>query len=297
MKNCDFYVYGYFEPGSEVPFYVGKGRGKRAYVHLEPKNIKQQWPFHRKLRKMAAAGVRPKVELLATGLTEEAAFAAERRLIATYGRRNNGTGVLLNLTDGGDGPTGRVVSQATRNLSRRILTGRKLTPEHCAAISRAQKGRKQSPEGVAKRAAARRGKPRSDATVAKMREATKRQFQNPEAGKIIAEANRRRVWTPEARAKVSKANTGQAVPRERVERMKASLSKPVESFNPMTGETVARYPSATAAATEGYNKGHISAVCKGTRPLHGGLGWRFSSPVSLQLPSGQPDTARVNSRL
>ena len=28
----DYYVYGYFEPGSDQPFYIGKGRGR----HSEP---------------------------------------------------------------------------------------------------------------------------------------------------------------------------------------------------------------------------------------------------------------------
>lgn len=34
LENRRFYVYGYFEPGSDLPFYVGKGKGRRAFDHL-----------------------------------------------------------------------------------------------------------------------------------------------------------------------------------------------------------------------------------------------------------------------
>ena len=281
MKYVDFYIYGYFEPGSEVPFYIGKGRGKRAYVHLEPKHLqREQWPFHRRLRKMVGAEVRPRIEIIERGLTEDAAFAAERRLIATYGRRNNRTGVLLNLTDGGDGPVGRVVSQETRELLSQINTGKTVSPEVRAKMSAALKGRKHSPEHVARRAASRCGSRVRPETLTKMRDAGVRQMQNPEARARIAESNSRREWSPEARAEVSKANRGQLVPPERRERIGATLSKPVESYDPVTGEIVARYSSATVAGDNGFNPGKISAVCKGHRPQHRRLGWRFSSPAA-----------------
>ena len=46
---CNFYVYGYFDPSSGIPFYIGKGQGNRAWIHL----TQSRWSytkFYRKLR-------------------------------------------------------------------------------------------------------------------------------------------------------------------------------------------------------------------------------------------------------
>lgn len=59
-----------------------------------------------------------KVEVIMTGLSLEKAVLLEKELISYYGRKNNNTGVLANLTDGGEGQVGRVVSEKTRTKIR-----------------------------------------------------------------------------------------------------------------------------------------------------------------------------------
>ncbi len=87
MKK-DFYTYAYLREDNS-PYYVGKGSGYRAYV--------------RRGRTIKPPKDRNKIVFLRTGLTEDEAFHWEKFYIKHYGRMDVGTGILRNLTDGGEG--------------------------------------------------------------------------------------------------------------------------------------------------------------------------------------------------
>ena len=91
MDN-NYYVYQYIrEDGS--PYYIGKGKGNRAYINNRstPKPLEID-----------------RIILIKENLTEEEAFDLECKLIALYGRKDLGTGILRNLTNGGEGVSGRL---------------------------------------------------------------------------------------------------------------------------------------------------------------------------------------------
>lgn len=159
-----FYVYKLTVEGDEFPFYIGKGQGDRAWFHLKPKSSDISLKAN-KIRKAQREGKQVLIEPLKENLSEDDAFLWEVFFIAEYGRRDLGLGPLANLTDGGEGQSGAIVSAETRQKRSNTLKnkwsnethfnkGRKHTDEHNMKIAQAGIGRKQSEETLYKRSKA-----------------------------------------------------------------------------------------------------------------------------------------------
>ena len=161
----EFYVYVYLrEDGS--PYYIGKGKGNRA------------WSKNRRIPRPTDSS---RIVIVKETLTETEAFSEEMRLIQLHGRKDNGTGILRNLTDGGEGASGRIPSEEVRAKLSAANTGKKHTPEARANMSAANIGRKHTPDTRAKLSAANTGEknPRygqklSPKSIAKREETRKR---------------------------------------------------------------------------------------------------------------------------
>jgi hypothetical protein len=105
-EGRDFYVYAWLRP-CDTPFYIGKGKGKRAT------RMKRGVIFKNIVAKIKRDGFEPMIVKLHAGLTEPEAFELERIEIAKHGRREFG-GLLVNLTEGGEGSSGFVYTEASR---------------------------------------------------------------------------------------------------------------------------------------------------------------------------------------
>jgi hypothetical protein len=133
-----FYVYAYLrskdsEHGKRLtPYYIGKGHGNRA--------------FCRNQRTCPAPVEDYYIVFVQEGLTEEEAFGLEKYCIALYGRIDNGSGILRNRTDGGEGTSGRIVSPDEIKRLSIISRGRKLSRATRMKMSKSQLGRKHSKE-------------------------------------------------------------------------------------------------------------------------------------------------------
>lgn len=106
-----YYVYAYLRSKDSVtgragtPYYIGKGKAKRAWSKNHSINLPND-PNN--------------IVILESNLSEKDAYLLESNLIQQYGRKDLGTGILHNKSNGGDGFTSE---DATLNNLKRIAKG------------------------------------------------------------------------------------------------------------------------------------------------------------------------------
>ena len=119
----EYYTYAYLREDG-TPYYIGKGKAGR---------------ITNSLHRIAIPKNEERIIYLKKNLTDEEARKHEIYMIAILGRKDLGTGILRNMTDGGEGCAGRRVSEETKKKLSEIHKGRKFTEEHRKKLSEAAK--------------------------------------------------------------------------------------------------------------------------------------------------------------
>ena len=121
-----FYTYAYLRE-DRTPYYIGKGQTTRIYQqHGKPCRVPKN---------------KSRIIFLKQNLTEEEAFKHEIYMIAVFGRKDLGTGILRNKSNGGQGNSGKIVSEETRKKLREINLGKKYSEETRAKLRKINGGK------------------------------------------------------------------------------------------------------------------------------------------------------------
>jgi len=202
-----------------APFYVGKGSGERFNVY---QHLSNSQPFlENKIKKVGADNI--KTHFLHENLIEEEAFHWEKYWIKYLGRRDNGTGQLCNLTDGGEGSSGVKCSEETKQKISEALKGennpmygKKFSEEHKRKIGEASKDRKFSEETRQKMSEAKKGenhymygKHLSEELKKKLSEANKGENNHMFGKRGKDSPNYGKYHSEETRQKISDAQKGE----------------------------------------------------------------------------------------
>jgi hypothetical protein len=274
-----FYTYAHYRKNDDsgLPFYIGKGSGKRAFVRRRTaywKNI------------VAKNGLR--VDILCSWPSEEDAFIHEKVLIEIF--KSMGA-CECNLTKGGEGPSGMTHSEQVKQRMREKHTGVPLSNSHKLALqsvwAREEVKEKHraallrswdNPERRAKQSQIQKQLKSTEEARQHMKEISKKCRQNPEINqKIIAACKA--------------ALTGKKKSATHIAALRAVKAKPVICI-----ETGVWYPTATeairaikqnASTTSCTN---ITNVCKGKQKKAYGFTWMYANaeqPMKVDVTEGR----------
>ena len=222
-----FYTYAYLRE-DRTPYYIGKGEGKRIYKkgkgEINPPKDKSRVIF------------------LKQNLTEEEAFKHEIYMIDAFGRKDLGTGILRNKTNGGDGACGLVHSDETKRKISKIHKGKKLSEEHKQILAQHR--------------------------ITKHSEKTKEKIRQAKIGNTV---NIGRKLTEEHKEKIRQGNIGKFVSDEtknKISNGKIGKNSILWKITFNNGETIERFGITNWAKENGYDTSSIHRVYNGKCKKH-----------------------------
>jgi hypothetical protein len=199
--STKYYVYEHLRKDNGSVFYVGKGNGNRAN---KVKGRNKYW--QNVVNKAGGFSVR----LVVKDIDEELAFLVETERVNQYIKLGIKT---CNLTSGGEGASGRVITDDFRKSMRNHALKRMSTPKAKSASSAFMKSWWALPE-----------------TKQMMSAKMKAALEKPETRKALSKASRKRMENPDIRKKISDAAKAQWANPEAREKLREKATERLANF-------------------------------------------------------------------
>jgi len=261
-----FYTYAYLRK-DRTPYYIGKGSGYRIY----DKGRREFKPPKDKSR----------IIFLKQNLTEEDAFKHERYMIAFFGRKDLGTGILRNRTDGGEGGSGCIASEETRRKRRETSIGRIVSQKTRDKISKANTGKTHSEETKKKLSEINKGKKISKEHLQKLQKGSLTE----ETRRKLSQARKGKKLSDETRKKLSELHKGKKLSKEHIEKIKQTKIKiggkyTYEIISPQN-QIFKSNNLKQFCREHNLHSSHMSAVSRGKMQLY--KGWIVTRTLKCEL--------------
>ena len=252
-------IYGWYNTKSEK-WYIGQtideeGRFKRHMDYAI--NKKDNTHFHRALRKYGLENFVYCV--LEYNVLKENLNLREIDWIEYYDSYYSG----YNMTFGGDGAKGVIMSKETRKKLSDALKGRKKSKETRKKLSESLKGQFVGEKNPMY------NKHHSKESIKKMSESHKGYQHTEESRKKISESNKGKKTSEETKRKLSESLKGKNKGKPSYNR------KPVSKYD-INGNFIKKYDCIADAIKENPKANHIKDVCKGHRRQAGGFIWKYA---------------------
>lgn len=267
-------VYKHIRKDTNDVFYIGIGKTIKRLNSTSNRN--KYW--HNIVSKCGFIA-----EIIEDGLSWENACEKEKYWISHYGRKDLSEGLLVNMTDGGEGRLNVIFNEATRKKmsenNSRYWKYNKIPEETRDKIKMKLLGHIMSDETKQKISIAKTGK---KYTITKIKKSLKSKsspnnFKETQIGKNHPNYGKARPI--EVRQKISKSSLGKKMSLEARNKMSASKLntnlKPIIQYS-LDGIFIKEWESIKSASTElKINKSHISNCCSGRRKSSGGFMWKY----------------------
>jgi hypothetical protein len=192
MKQINqHYVYAYLRKDG-TPYYIGMGKGSRAYACHRRTNGTDMLPKSK-----------DRIVILLSELSKAKAISIEKYMVAYYGRKDLGTGILRNMTDGGEGSVNSKFSkESIQKMIGRTPWNKGKTKETDSRVAKYSRSLSKPKSAEHKKAlsAAKIGVstgPRSEETKRKIADSNRGKKLSDETRRLLSEKRCKKVLTPE----------------------------------------------------------------------------------------------------
>lgn len=191
-----------------------------------------------------------------------------------------------NLTEGGGGNRGYVLSEETKRKMSEAKRGKPRSEETKRKISDTQKGKQFSDETKRKLSEVNKGKQLSEETKRKLSELNKGKTLSDETKRKLREANKGKKHSDETKIKLRELHIGKKHSEEHKRKISESLingklSKAVLQIDPLSNQIIAEFPSGIEVQRQlGYCQVSISKCCLGKQKISYGYKWQYKEDVA-----------------